>query len=255
MELKLMNKRALVCGASKGIGQAIARELAELGAQVTVLARSEDKLKEVVAALPGAGHDFVAVDSSNRKELGAAVATKGPFDILINNSGGPPGGPVSEASEDQFQKALESHLFAGRELVELLLPGMKEKKFGRIINIISTSVKAPLAGLGVSNTVRAAVASWGKTLANEVGQFGITVNSVLPGATSTDRLSSILDNKAAKSGQSIEEVSQQMQSAIPAKRFGKPEEVAAVAAFLATPAAAYVNGVAIAVDGGRTPCL
>jgi len=257
MNLDLKGKNALVCGSSKGIGKAAAFELAKLGANVTLVARSVDKmaaLTEQMERTPGQHHDFLAADFSNpidlKKKVRGLTAGK-PIHILVNNTGGPPSGPITEAELEEFSDAYTKHLICNHLLAKAVLPGMRQAAYGRIINIISTSVKAPLPNLGVSNTVRGAVANWAKTLANEVGPDGITVNSVLPGATSTDRLQSIIDKKAASSGKSQEEVVQAMQSNIPLRRFAEPEEVGAAIAFLATPAAAYITGVALAVDGGR----
>jgi 3-oxoacyl-[acyl-carrier protein] reductase len=175
--------------------------------------------------------------------------------ILINNTGGPAGGPVFSASLDEFESAFTQHLKSNHMLAKAVVPSMKTAGYGRIINIISTSVKQPLDGLGVSNTIRGAVANWSKTLANELGEFGITVNNVLPGATGTERLTQIINNKANKTGKTVEEVTKIMQSAVPVKRFAKPEEIANAVAFLASPAASYINGVNLPVDGGRTKSL
>src|SRR5690606_21533160 len=172
--------------------------------------------------------------------------------ILVNNSGGPAAGPATEAKPEAFLQAFQQHLICNHILATLVIPGMKQAGFGRIINIISTSVKIPLKNLGVSNTIRGAVASWAKTMSNELGQFGITVNNVLPGATATGRLEAIINNKVAKTGMEQARVEEEMLAEIPAKRFGMPEEIAAMVAFLASPAAGYVNGTSIPVDGGRT---
>ncbi|MBQ48118.1 MAG: short-chain dehydrogenase [Zetaproteobacteria bacterium] len=259
MLIDLSGRSALVCGSSQGIGAASAKMLAELGCQVTCLARNEDNLKNIVSGLKGSNHHLIAADVGERTELSQKIQNHineyGPFEILINNSGGPPGGPIASAEAEAFQDAFEKHLLANALLASLVIPGMKDKKFGRIVNIISTSVKAPLTGLGVSNTIRGAVANWSKTLSNELASFGITVNNVLPGATETQRLSSIITNKAKKVGCSEDEMAKRMRNEIPAKRFGKPEEVAAAIGFLCSPAAAYINGINIPVDGGRTPCL
>ncbi|NRA66527.1 MAG: SDR family oxidoreductase [Pseudobacteriovorax sp.] len=258
MDLNLSGKTALVCGASQGIGAGCARELADLGCQIILLARTESKLKDVCSGLKGSGHRYVVADQGDQEALLKALSTAlegHTVDILINNSGGPPGGPITEASDEEFLQAFQRHLIVNANLVKMLLPGMREKRFGRIVNIISTSVKIPLAGLGVSNTIRGAVASWSKTLANEVAQYGITVNSVLPGATKTSRLDQIIDSKASKSGQQREAVAETMAAAIPAGRFGNVEEIASVAAFLSSPAASYVTGTAIPVDGGRTGAI
>lgn len=260
MNLDLTGKHALVCGSTQGIGKAAAIELAALGASVTLIARNEPRLKSALADLGGNGkHDYIVADFSDPNALKQAVEDylrkERQIHILVNNTGGPPGGPVSEAKQEEFIQAFSNHLLCNHILVQALLPGMKDAKYGRIINVISTSVKIPLRGLGVSNTIRAAVANWAKTLSVEVAPFGITVNNVLPGATATQRLSSILDTKTQKAGISREEAEKEMLHEIPAGRFGTPEEIAAAIAFLSTPAAAYINGINVPVDGGRTGSL
>ncbi|SMF59888.1 SDR family oxidoreductase [Pseudobacteriovorax antillogorgiicola] len=259
MDLRLSGKKALVCGASQGIGRAVAQELALLGCQVIALARNESKLRDTVASLEGDGHQILVADHGRTQELKDAVhgfvENHGAIHILINNSGGPPGGPIQDAGDDAFLAAYTRHLLANVNLSRVLLPGMKDAGFGRIINIISTSVKIPIKGLGVSNATRGAVANWAKTLSYEVASHGITVNNVLPGATETSRLDQIIAGQAEKQGKSQDAVVAAMKGTIPAARFGKDYEVAAVAAFLASPAAAYVNGASIPVDGGRTGSL
>lgn len=262
MELNLSGRHALVCGASQGIGRATAIELAELGADVTLLARSIDVLKALAESLPrkhpAQRHDWRGVDMLDTNGLQAAaldIVAKHPVHILINNTGGPPGGPAHSAEAAAFESTFRQHLMAGQVLIQAALPGMREASFGRLVNVISTSVKEPIPGLGVSNTVRAAVAAWAKTLSGELAADGITVNNVLPGYTRTARLSGLLSAQSKKSGRSEEELAAEMIAAVPARRFGDPGEVAAVIAFLCTPAAAYVNGVSIAVDGGRTKAL
>lgn len=266
MDIDLTGKRALVCGSTAGIGHAAAVELALLGASVTLLARDGAKLAATAAGLPrprGQAHATLVADFARHEEVrdvvrgavGSAGRGDGAFQILVNNSGGPPPGPAAEATVEQFLAAFSAQLFAAHHLAQALLPGMRAARYGRIINVISTSVKQPIPNLGVSNTVRAAVANWAKTLAGEVAADGITVNSVLPGYTSTDRLAALVKGRAGKTGQSEEAVKGEIVATIPAGRFGRPEEVGAVIAFLATPAAAYVNGVALAVDGGRTGSL
>jgi len=261
MNLDLRSKTALVCGSSQGIGKASAIELSKLGAKVILLARNEDKLKEVVTELAtdkGQQHEYRIADFSDVesvRETARSIADSSPIHILVNNTGGPAGGPITEAKAEEFINTFNQHLINNQSLVQAVIPSMKEAGFGRIINIISTSVKAPLNGLGVSNTIRGAVANWSKTMANELGSFGITVNNVLPGATMTSRLDSIAANKASKTGSTKEEVLKQMAGAAPAQRVGEPEEVANAVAFLASPAAAYINGINLPVDGGRTPCL
>lgn len=259
LNLNLHGHRALVCGASAGIGRATAKLLAGQGAQVIALARSEKPLSELMAELPGEGHSFIVADLNHHDELRSKLQQEieraGAITIAINNSAGPKGGPISEAHADEFAKAFHQHLLTNQTVAQALLPGMKERRFGRIINIISTSVRVPIPGLGVSNTIRAAVASWSKTLSLEVASQGITVNSVLPGYTRTERLDALLTAAATKTGKSIATVAEEWKATVPAGRFAEPEEVAAAVAFFASPAAAYINGVTLAVDGGRTPAL
>lgn len=252
----------MVCGSTAGIGKAVAVQLAEAGATVTLVARNEEKLKAVAAELnsdAGQTHGYLVADFSKPEALKIVVenhmASANPYHVLLNNTGGPPGGKANEAGLDEFEKAFRSHLMCNHVMVQALVDGMKAEKYGRIINIISTSVKIPLNGLGVSNTIRGAVANWSKTLANELGEFGITVNNVLPGATETERLSSIISNKATKTGKSEAEVSDAMRAQVPAGRFAQPWEVAAAATFLASPLAGYINGINVPVDGGRTGSL
>ena len=259
MDLHLTNKNALVCGSTQGIGKATAIALAEEGVNVTLVARSEEKLKVVLAELPNKdqNHSYVVADFTKPEELKQKLESlsEKSFHILINNTGGPAGGPVFNAKLEEFERAFTMHLKCNHVLVQALVPSMKEMGYGRIINVISTSVKQPLDGLGVSNTIRGAVANWSKTMANELGQFGITVNNVLPGATETERLNEIINNKAKKTGKSIEQVSNGMKNASPAKRFARPEETAAAITFLASEKAAFINGINLPVDGGRTKSL
>ncbi len=260
MNIDLTGKKAMVCGSTQGIGRATAMELASMGATVILLARNEAELQKVSRDLPGnAAHGFLVADFSKPEVLRTAInqyaKDHGPIHILVNNTGGPPGGPITEAKTEEFIQAFSNHLLCNHILVQAILPGMKSEKYGRIINIISTSVKQPLKGLGVSNTVRAAVANWSKTLSNEVASFGITVNNVLPGATATARLKSIFEAKAQKSGMSVQEVEQEMLREIPTGRFAEAAEIANAVAFLASPAAAYITGINVPVDGGRTSSL
>lgn len=261
MNLDLSGKTALVCGSTQGIGKASALQLAQMGANVILMARNEQKLKEVLSELSTDGkqdHEYRVADFSNNDEVRSVVnnlTSEHKIQILVNNTGGPAGGPITEADESAFISAFSQHLINNQIIAKAVTPAMKEAGYGRIINIISTSVKAPLNGLGVSNTVRGAVASWAKTMANELGQYGITVNNVLPGATMTARLDSIAENKANKTGSTKEAVLKQMASAAPAQRVGQAEEVANGVAFLASPAAAYINGINLPVDGGRTASL
>jgi 3-oxoacyl-[acyl-carrier protein] reductase len=262
MNLDLSGKNAMVCGSTQGIGRATAMALAAMGANVTLVARNEERLNETVKALPcvsGQQHETLCIDFNNTGDLkmfaGAHVEKLGVIHILVNNTGGPPGGPIEHAKVEEFLQAFSNHLVCNHILVSLVKEGMKKSGYGRIVNIISTSVKIPLKDLGVSNTVRGAVASWSKTLANELGAHGITVNNVLPGATSTARLAAIVAAKAEKTGKSEEEIKRGMEAAVPMQRAGEPEEIANAVAFLASPAASYINGVSLPVDGGRTGSL
>lgn len=261
MNLNLNGKNALVGGSSKGIGKAIALELAALGANVTLVSRSPELMAAIIRQMkrrPGQDHDFLAADFTQRSDLHSKVSallSEKPVHILVNNTGGPASGPILDAPLSAFEEAFHNHLLVNQMLAQLVVPGMIREGYGRIINVISTSVKAPLDDLGVSNTVRAAVANWAKTLANELGRHGITVNNVLPGLTDTDRLRELIEKKAAASGAAFDAVANAMRMSVPAQRFAEPEEVAAAAAFLATPAAAYINGTHITVDGGRTRSL
>ena len=255
--MSLSGKHALVCGASDGIGRATAFALAEKGAEITILARSENKLESLLSQLENAGASsahFVAVDLEDSDALKSAVSAHlsavGHIQILVNNSGGPPAGPLLQASEEEFLKPLRRHLFAAHALVGLLLPGMVESNFGRIVNIISTSVREPIANLGVSNTVRGAMASWSKTLATELPPM-VSINNVLPGFTDTGRLSSLAESIAAKEGITPDAVKQRWIGQVPAGRLAEPEETAATIAFLCSEEAAYIRGSSIAVDGGR----
>lgn len=261
MNLDLNGKRAVVCGSTQGIGKASAIELALLGAHVTLVARNEDALKQAVQELQvysGQLHDYVVADFSKPDDVREKVhsyAAKTTVHILVNNTGGPPAGLAFDARPEDFLQAFSNHLVCNQHLVQAFVPKMKQEKYGRIINVISTSVKIPIRGLGVSNTIRGAVANWSKTLATELGPFGITVNNVLPGASMTARLDAIIRGKAEKSGKTYEEAKQEMTAEIPAGRISEPQEVAAAVAFLATPAAGYINGVNLPVDGGRTGSL
>lgn len=261
MNTNLQNKIALVCGSTQGIGKEAAIELSKLGASIVLVARNEEKLKSTIEELnhsDSQNHSYIVADFTKPAELEKTIndwATKNTIHILINNTGGPKGGAILNASTTEFLDAFNQHLICNHILVQALYPLMKEAGYGRIINVISTSVKQPLPNLGVSNTIRGAVANWSKTLANELGQFNITVNNVLPGATNTDRLQTLAQIKSDQNQQSVDEIFDEMASESPMKRIAQPQEVAAAIAFLASPAASYINGINIPVDGGRTKSL
>lgn len=262
MNLSLKNKTALVCGSTQGIGKAAAIELANMGANVILLARSEDKLNASLKDLDSSNgqiHSYLVADFAQPNELKNTITdfvnAGNKIHVLVNNTGGPKGGMIKDAATDEFLAAFNQHLICNHILVQAIYPGMISEKYGRIINVISTSVKQPLPNLGVSNTIRGAVANWSKTLANELGAFGITVNNVLPGATNTARLQSIVEVKAQQHNETIDDVFEEMASESPMKRIAQPEEVAAAIAFLASPAASYINGINVPVDGGRTKSL
>ena len=260
MDLKLNNKNALVCGSTQGIGKATAMLLAAEGVNITLCARNEERLKQVLDELPSRrNHNYIVADFSNPKDLQEKVSDfiskNNGFHILINNTGGPRSGSILDASLEQFENAFTQHLKCNHVLAQATIPFMKEERFGRIINIISTSVKEPIPGLGVSNTIRGAVGNWSKTLSIEVGALGITVNNVLPGFTDTERLTEIIKIKANIEGTTVEEMAEIMKNYTPAKRFAKPEETANVIVFLASECASYINGINVPVDGGRTKSL
>ena len=261
MNLDLTGRRAMVCGSTQGIGQACAMELADLGASITLVARNEDKLKATQAKLAThrqQQHHYVCADFQQPDFLKAKISdylsNHAQADILVNNTGGPSAGPAYEAEIDDFRRAFEMHVFCNQILVQAVVPLMRQGQYGRIINIISTSVKEPIPGLGVSNTTRGAVANWAKTLAGELGAYGITVNNVLPGSTNTERIWDLVSKRATAQEKSEEAIEKEMKMAIPVRRFAQPEEIAYAVAFLASPAAAYINGINLTVDGGKLGC-
>lgn len=257
MELSLIGKNALVCGASKGLGYASAKEIAILGARIILLARSEDLLEEkkkALDAINGLDNHFIVADMMKTELLTTLILkllSTTPIDILINNQGGPKGGLIQDAEADQFLAAIRMHLIANHTLAQLVAPGMKERSYGRIINIVSTSVRQPIAGLGISNTIRGSVASWAKTLSNELAASGITVNNILPGTTETERLAEIIKSQMQMHGLSEEEANAKLLAQIPMQRFASPDEIGSVVAFIASPAASYITGASIPVDGGK----
>ena len=262
MNLDLTNKTALVCGASQGLGLACATELALMGANVIAASRNENKLQSAIKKLDTSKkqqHNYLVLDLSNPDEVKQTVnafLSKGnTIHILINNAGGPPSAPMIETDAAEIEKAFRTHLISSHILAQLLVPGMKAAHFGRIVNITSASVKEPINGLGISNLVRAAVANWAKTLANEISSFGITINNVLPGYTNTDRLDYLFSKQATAQGVNKEDIFKQMAATIPVGKLGEPAEFGAAVAFLCSPAAAYINGINLPVDGGRTRSL
>ncbi|RPD40670.1 SDR family oxidoreductase [Chitinophaga barathri] len=261
MNLSLTGKTAVICGASQGLGLASAKELALLGASCILLARNEQSLSAAVASLDttqGQRHNYFVTDFNKPENVKATIQaiTDGQIvHILVNNTGGPSGGPILAAEGGAFIKAFEMHVVCNQILAQAVEPGMKASGYGRIIQVISTSVKTPLKNLGVSNTIRAAVASWAKTLATELAPFGITVNNVLPGSMTTDRLRSIFKTNAEMRGVPVESVAEEWRLEIPMQRFGDPAEFGAAVAFLASPAASYITGINLPVDGGKTPSL
>jgi 3-oxoacyl-[acyl-carrier protein] reductase len=261
MNLDLTGKHAVVCGSTQGIGKATAIELALLGATVTLMARNEEKMKSTLKELSshaGQEHSYLVADFSVTEKVKSQIEgllKRHVVHVLVNNTGGPPGGLAIDAKLEEFTQAFSNHLICNQILVQACLDGMKKEKYGRIINIISTSVKTPRPGLGVSNTIRGAVANWAKTLSMELGPYGVTVNNVLPGAIMTARLESLITSQSESSGKSKDEVKKAMEAEVPLRRIGDIKEIAAAVAFLSTPAASYISGINVPVDGGRTACL
>ena len=259
MNINLTGYKAIVCGSTQGIGKATAEELVTLGATVTLVARDEEALIAVRDSLNGNGHQAVCADFDDQnildERINSHVNRHGPFHILVNNTGGPPSGEIIKANNEEFIEAYSKHLICNHILTKAVLPGMKSDEYGRIINVISTSVKEPIPNLGVSNVTRGAVANWAKTLSREVSSFGITVNNILPGATNTARLKSIISEIVSKQGSNSKTIENEMKNKIPARRIAQPEEIAYAIAFLASPAASYINGINLPVDGGKLMCL
>lgn len=262
MNLDLSGKKAIVCGSTQGLGLASAVELSLLGADVVLLSRNEEKLKIALKQLDsskGQDHQYLVADFQYPHQVETVVKDflqkENTINILVNNTGGPKGGSAMEATAEEFINAFQSHLICNQLLARTLVPSMKESGYGRIVNIISISVKQPIAGLAVSNTIRGAVASWSKTLANELGEFGITVNNVLPGYTRTARFDSIIESKSSATGKGEEEIEEEFKDQIPLNEIGKPELFGAAVAFLCSPAAEYITGINLPVDGGFLGCL
>jgi 3-oxoacyl-[acyl-carrier protein] reductase len=252
----LDGKTALICGASRGIGAATARIMAKAGANVIIASRSEEQLNTLlteISALGNGEHQILVLDLEDTASLAGCIQTildQGPIHILVNNSGGPPGGPLLNASVEELAQPFTRHLHAAHTLVKLLTPGMIMADYGRIIQIVSTSVREPIPNLGVSNTLRGAMASWAKSLSRELHP-SITINNVLPGFTDTERLGSLAKSIHERTGQSIEAIHDGWMSQVPIERLIDPLETASVIAFLASPAAGAIRGVSLPVDGGR----
>ena len=261
MEINLQNKTAWVFGGSKGIGRAIAIELSKAGANILLIARNKTALQKTLKELcvkRQQEHDFISLDMSNPDSVVAALKSYRnvhSVDIVVNNSGGPAGGPAHTADLSEYVHGFYQHVLSAQAISRVALQQMKRKQFGRIINIISTSVKQPIPGLGVSNTIRGAMANWAKTLASELGQFGVTVNNILPGATNTERLHGLIEASSKNKNISKQSLVEKMKKDIPVGRFAEPQEIAGAVVFLCSDFANYINGVNLPIDGGRTKSL
>tara|TARA_B100001123_G_scaffold436300_1_gene566332 strand:+ start:554 stop:1345 length:792 start_codon:yes stop_codon:yes gene_type:complete len=257
MDLQLKNKVSLVCAASEGLGKASALELAREGSRVAICSRNKEKLvstQEEIAKETGSEIEVFETDltvQEHIKQLQQDVKKKlGEIEILVNNVGGPPPGTFESHTDEDWQKAINLTLMSALRMSKAVLPDMKKKKWGRIINISSVSVKTPVNNLFLSNSIRLGVLGWAKALSDEVSKDGITVNTVCPGSTRTNRITNLFSETAKKTGQSLEEIERISAQAIPARRIGEPKELAALVAFLASERASYMTGTAIQVDGG-----
>jgi 3-oxoacyl-[acyl-carrier protein] reductase len=262
MDLGLRGKVALVAAASRGLGRAIATELASEGAKVVICARGADVLEAArrdIAAATGAEVHAVVADLSDQEQIALvareALATFGQVDVLVTNAGGPPAGTFETHGWDVWERAVHLTLRSTVELTRAVLPGMRARKWGRVINVTSIAVKQPVDNLMLSNSVRSAVTGFARTLANEVAIDGITVNNILPGYTRTERVEELADSTAAKEGLSRRDIVARFEKEIPMRRLGEPSEFAALAAFLASERASYITGQSIAVDGGWIKAL
>lgn len=262
MKIDLTGKNAIVCGASQGIGKAIAFQLAECGANVAILARNNDKLQDVMSSMKNNGEQQHASFACDLDDLDTAIeiidswtAYNGGYHVLINNTGGPKAGKISEAEAEELETTFRRHVISAQKITQLVLPFMQDERYGRIINIISVGLKQPIANLGVSNTIRGAMGSWAKTLSAEVAKYGVTVNNILPGFTKTDRLLELIETRSKLEKNSYADIEIGMLTDIPAFRTGKPEEIGYLAAFLASEYAAYITGTSIPVDGGYLKCI
>jgi len=255
LKISLENKKTIVCGSTQGIGYAIAKNFSEIGAKVTLIARNEKKLKKTIDSLSGNGHDFITADFSNPKELEKKInekkIDKNYYSILVNNTGGPPPGKISNIKNEEFLDSINKHLICSHVLFRAVYNNMKKNSFGRIINIISTSVKEPIPNLGLSNTTRGAVASWSKTLSKEVGKYGVTVNNILPNSVNTSRLRNLFKTISKNENTSYLNIKKKWIQDIPVGRIAEPEEIAYLATFLASEYANYINGINLPIDGGK----
>jgi 3-oxoacyl-[acyl-carrier protein] reductase len=243
----LAGKHAVVCGASRGIGAATAKMLASAGCRITAISRNPTALVE---QLPGEGHRGVSLDLENQEKVEEFAQSITEVDILINNSAGPPGGPLIDNSVEDFNSPFARHLFAAHTLTKAFVPLMEAANSGRIVNIISTSVREPIENLGLTNTLRGAMAAWSKSMTRELPNC-ITINNVLPGFTDTKRLESLADSISEKTGKTTEEIHSNWLSNVPINRLIDPRETAAAITFLCLPIAGGIRGVSLAVDGGR----
>ncbi len=256
MDLKIAGKTALVLGGSKGLGRGVAQALAAEGVAVSIMARGQEAIDKTVAEINSSGGRAigVAADLADWSSVERAVEVTrqklGPIDILLNNSGGPPPSPVIGVSPDLWEAQFRQMVLVFFRLTDLVLPDMRARKWGRIINVASESVVQPIAIIGISNTLRASVVGWAKTLSGEVARDGITVNTLLPGPFATDRIASVTKMRAQKENVSVEEVTKRIASNVPVGRIGDPAEFGAIAAFLASPWAGYITGSMIRVEGG-----
>ena len=252
MDLELKNRRALVTGASRGLGRAIAAALAAEGAEVVAVARNLERLNELAAATPAGRGTIIAhacdlADASAIVALGAALERA---DILVLNTGGPPPGSAAGTADAVWIQQFEAMFLSAIRLTRLALPGMRQRGFGRILAVVSSGVIQPIPNLGISNALRSALVGWAKTLAGEVAGDGVTVNCIAPGRIATDRVAELDQGRAKREGIDIDQVEKESRAAIPAGRYGDAAEFASVAAFLASPRASYMTGGIIRVDGG-----
>lgn len=262
MNVSLEGLRAIVCGASQGMGKAIATQFAKSGASVFLIARNEENLKETVASLPQNStqrHTYACVDITHLSQLETIIETAnneyGGFHIVVNNTGGPPPGLLFQSKNDELESAFKQHVLAAQTILKVVLTKMIELKYGRIINIISVGLKQPIENLGVSNTIRGAMGSWSKTLSKELAAYGITVNNILPGYIKTERLKYLIQRNSLAKNITYEEEERNFLEKVPVKRLGIPEEIGYLATFIASPLANYLNGTSIPLDGGFLDCL